>query len=337
MTNSPEPPLVSVIIPSYNYARFVGEAIESVLDQAYRHFEVIVVDDGSTDHTGEVVARYARVRYLRQKNQGRSIARNNGFRASKGAYVVFLDADDRLLRTALEIGVRNLEARPECAFVSGLCRPVTRDGAPIQVERPAASGRRNPYLQPMQVIVEKDHYYALLHRNYIWNPGAVMWQRAALEEVGGFKPSFDYCEDWQTHLHAARLFPIHCHGKIVVEYRKHGANTSRNAARMLRAGLYVLREQYGYVKGNRRYEQACRNGMNFQRQVYGGLVLTEVYTDVRRRADWKRAARGSMILARHYPLGLLVLLLRLTSRFQRLRRWWLSRPAATRAADKPAG
>lgn len=337
MMNSPEPPLVSVVIPSYNYARFVGEAIESVLDQAYRHFEVIVIDDGSTDNTGEVVARYPRVRYLRQKNQGRSVARNNGLRASRGPYVVFLDADDRLLRTALEIGVRNLEARPECAFVSGLCRPVTQGGAPIQAERPAADGRRSPYLGPIQRIVEKDHYYDLLQRNYIWNPGAVMWRRAALKKIGGFKPLFDYCEDWQTHLQAARIFPIHCHGKIVVEYRKHGTNTSRNAARMLRAGLYVLREQYGYAKRNKRYEQACRDGMSFHRKVYGNLLLTETYKNARRRGDWKSAAHGSMTLARYYPLGLLVLMLRLTSRFQRLRRWWINRPASTPSADKSAG
>ena len=90
-------PLVSVIITSYNQARFLSDAIESVLTQTYSQFEMVVVDDGSTDNASEVVARYPGVRYMRQDNQGLSAARNTGLRESNGAYLVFLDADDRLL------------------------------------------------------------------------------------------------------------------------------------------------------------------------------------------------------------------------------------------------
>src|SRR5215212_9690625 len=94
------PPLVSVVIPCYNQAHFLSEAIESVLAQTHPNFEIIVVDDGSTDNTSEVAARYPGVRHIRQDNQGLAAARNTGLRESKGTCLVFLDADDRLLPNA---------------------------------------------------------------------------------------------------------------------------------------------------------------------------------------------------------------------------------------------
>lgn len=123
--------LVSVIIPCYNQARFLGEAIESVLKQSYPHFEVVVVDDGSTDNTSEVASRYPGVRCIRQKNLGLAGARNTGIRRSRGSYLVFLDSDDRLLPSALEVGLKHLKAHPECAFVSGHWMLIGFDGAPL--------------------------------------------------------------------------------------------------------------------------------------------------------------------------------------------------------------
>src|ERR687885_1823430 len=125
--------LVTGVIPCYNQAHFLGEAIESVLAQSYTHFEIIVVDDGSTDNTSEVATRYPKVRCIRQDNQGLAAARNAGLRVSEGTYLVFLDADDRLLPDALEVGLECLEAYPECAFVSGKLRRIAADGSPLPV------------------------------------------------------------------------------------------------------------------------------------------------------------------------------------------------------------
>src|SRR6202007_291490 len=96
--------LASVIIPCFNQARFLGEALESALAQSYGSCEVIVVDDGSTDETAKVAAAFNRIRYLSQTNRGLAAARNAGLKASAGRYLVFLDADDRLLPDAVATG-----------------------------------------------------------------------------------------------------------------------------------------------------------------------------------------------------------------------------------------
>src|SRR5215213_6785783 len=167
--------LVSVVIPCYNQAHFLGEAIESALAQSYPHFEIVVIDDGSTDTTSEVAGRYPGVRCVRQDNQGLSAARNSGLHHSEGEYVVFLDADDRLLPEALEAGIGCLKAYPECAFASGRYRFIAGDGSFLK--------------HPRERPFDKDSYVALLQRNYIGVPAVVMYRRAVFASVGGFDTS----------------------------------------------------------------------------------------------------------------------------------------------------
>lgn len=121
--------LVSVIIPCYNQAHFMGDAIESVLAQTWPQREIIVVDDGSRDDPAAVVARYAGVRLLRQSNQGVSAARNHSLRESRGEFLVFLDADDRLTPQALETHLQHLQARPDCALPQGITARLQRTAA----------------------------------------------------------------------------------------------------------------------------------------------------------------------------------------------------------------
>src|SRR5204863_2461379 len=122
-------PLTSIVIPCYNQAHFLPEAIESALSQTHRPIEVIVVDDGSPDNAAEVVARYPHVRYVRQENQGLGGARNAGFRVSKGEYIVFLDADDRLTPNALESHLACFAVHSEAGFVVGDIDQIARDGS----------------------------------------------------------------------------------------------------------------------------------------------------------------------------------------------------------------
>jgi glycosyltransferase involved in cell wall biosynthesis len=111
-------PEVSVVIPTFNSARFLDEALQSILDQSFKDYEIIVVDDGSTDQTKQVVARYGdKIKYILQENSGPAAAKNNGIRNSSGKYIAFLDADDMWLPTKLEKQVKMFRQHPELAMV----------------------------------------------------------------------------------------------------------------------------------------------------------------------------------------------------------------------------
>ncbi|HKS27229.1 MAG TPA: glycosyltransferase [Pyrinomonadaceae bacterium] len=283
-------PLVSVIIPCYNQGHYLSEAIESVLNQSYPHFEIIVVDDGSTDNTGDVARGYKEVKLLSQENQGRpAVGRNRGLRESSGRYVVFLDADDHLLPDALEIGVRLLEAHPEYAFVSGHCRAMGPEGEPLPVKQ--------------LPCVEKEHYLALLRQNYIWTPGVVMFRRAVLESAGGFNIAMEMkgSEDYDLYLRIARESPVHCHQHAVVVYREHGSSLSSNAATMLKSTLTVHRAQWPFVKGDHEREQAYREGRRKWKEFYGSHLVEKVRSQVRKRAEWGQAAHSIKVLLRYHP------------------------------------
>jgi glycosyltransferase involved in cell wall biosynthesis len=281
--------LVSVVIPCYNQAHFLADAIESVLSQRHRNFEVMVVDDGSTDNTSEVASRYEEVRLIRQDNRGLAAARNRGLAEARGEYVVFLDSDDRLLEEALEVGVRELESHPECAFVSGHYRPITADG--------------DHYAIPRQAHIDGDHYLALLRDNYISMPASVMYRRWVFGEVGGFDGTVDAAADWDLYLRIARRFAIYHHGQVVADYRWHGANMTNDPALMLRSTVSVLRSQRQYVKGHKRYEMAYYEGIRLFREHNGMNLAEEVRSRVRGR-DVGQALRAALVLARYYPRGL---------------------------------
>ena len=286
--------LVSVVIPCYNQAHFLDEAIESVLAQSYPHLEIIVVDDGSPDDTSEVATRYPKVRLVRQENQGLSAARNSGLARSEGEYVVFLDADDRLLPGALEEGLECFEAHPECAFVSGRYRLIAGDGSFLR--------------QTHQPILSEDRYAALLRRSYIGPPITVMYRRSIFESVGGFDTSLSACEDYDLYLRIARRFPIYSHEKLVAEYRRHGASMSRNPALMLSTSVAVLRSQRQYVRGHKQYKEAYKAGVRLRQGNHGDQLVDDVRAHLKEH-EWKRALRGTLVLLRYHPRGIALLLL----------------------------
>jgi glycosyltransferase involved in cell wall biosynthesis len=265
-TSTPEAGLVSIVIPCYNQAHFLHEAIESALAQTYSHREVLVVDDGSTDRTAEVAAAYATVRYIRQENLGLSAARNTGLKQSRGEYLVFLDADDRLLPKALEIGVDSLLEHPSCAFTSGYCRIIAGDGSLLAEREP----RR----------VSSEHYLEFLRGNYIWCPASVIYRRSTFDSVNGFDPSLAACEDYDLYLRISRSSPVFCHNQFVADYRFHGSNMSVDHSRMLREALKVLDMQWDFVKGDDQRTDAFMAGRRHWQDYYGLLQMSDRILEV---------------------------------------------------------
>jgi glycosyltransferase involved in cell wall biosynthesis len=250
-----------------------------------------VVDDGSTDFTSRVAARYPWVHYIKQDNRGRSAARNAGLRESQGDYVVFLDADDRLMPEALKVGLECLDAHPECAYVSGHYKLIMADGAPLEQG------------QQQFVEVDGDHYFALLCGNYIGMHATVMYRRSALEAVGGFDTSIRACEDYDLYLRVARKFSVFQHNRLIAEYRQHGTNTTRDFGLMLRSALTVLGTQRKSAKENQHYEQAYKRGVEYWHKWYGDPLVAEAKGHLR-QCEWGAAVRGLLTLMRYYPQGL---------------------------------
>jgi glycosyltransferase involved in cell wall biosynthesis len=281
-------PLVSVVIPCWNQAHFLAEAIESALAQTHRPVEIAVVDDGSTDNTRKVVERYPSVRYLHQANRGPAAARNAGLATSSGAFVVFLDADDRLLADALETGVAVLRRSPELAFCAGQCRDIGTDGQLLGV--------------PDQPLIHRDHYLALLKSCFILSGSSVLFTRWALDSVGGFDEARQAGDDYDLYLRIARRFPVACHGRVVTEYRRHGTSLTQDPALILAGELAALKAQATRVRG-RDEHRAHRTGRRRAKRRHGEALTQLLETQIQLR-EWGPALRTTAVLLWEYPRGL---------------------------------
>ncbi|WP_309744496.1 glycosyltransferase family A protein, partial [Chamaesiphon sp. OTE_20_metabat_361] len=184
---------VSVIIPSYNSGEFLPAAIESAIDQSYPASEIIAIDDGSTDDTRLVCARYPTVRYIYQSNQGLPGARNKGIEVATGEYLIFLDSDDYLCPEAIEIGVSCLQAHPEAGFVFGryLFRSINPDGS---------YSTQRLFDEPPSVA----SYTTILAAQHNIQCATAICRREAVTAVGGFAPQQ---EDLNLWLRIAREWP----------------------------------------------------------------------------------------------------------------------------------
>lgn len=283
-------PLISVIVPCFNHGHFLAEALRSVTSSMPT--EIIVVDDGSADDTPEIIARFETphaFRAVRQNNAGLAHARNRGLRESRGEYVVFLDADDRLTPGALDLGARTLEEHPECAFVFGRCTMMDTDGTLLTT--------------PVAPRIVRDHYRELLRRNHIWMPATVMFCREAVERAGGFNPQVNAAADYELYLRIARHRPVWDHGTVVAHYRKHGSNMSGNGARMLRETLEVLWSQRPFLEGDDASLAAYVDGCRYWQDFYGAQLADEIRVDVR-GGEWFAALSKVAILAEYHPTGL---------------------------------
>lgn len=202
-------PQVSVIIPTYNCARYLPETIDSVLAQTYQDFEIIVVDDGSTDSTADILQSYGdRVRAVHQPNQGVALARNHGIRLAHGEWIAFLDADDVLLPHKLAAQLELAAAHPELGMIHSGWQRVDSQGNLLMV------------VEPWHQVPELTLESWLRWKPVL--PSAMLFRRHWLHEAGGFDPRFPPAEDTELVL---RLALLGCQSKwlpqVTVNYRQH--------------------------------------------------------------------------------------------------------------------
>lgn len=278
---------VSVVIPVYNQERFLGQAIESAINQIGVDCEVVVVDDGCTDRSPEVMSRYPQIRVVRQANRGLGAARNAGLWASRGEVVIFLDADDRLWPEAARIGVELLQSRPDAMMVFGRCRLVNEEGLALPTNLPT---------------VQADFYDELLLDNYLWTPAMVAFRRRVFDEVGGFNETISPAADYDIYLRISRRYAIAAHDAVTVDYRQHANNMSRDPVLMLEATLAALRAQQPHFLADPHRTPTYADAIERWRHCYGERLISQFRAALRSRA-WGTASVAAFNLLRLYPAG----------------------------------
>jgi glycosyltransferase involved in cell wall biosynthesis len=268
-------PNVSVVIPTYNHADYLVEAINSVLAQSYQDFEIVIVDDGSTDNTpNSVPQRHAQIRYLRQENQGLAAARNNGIRAAEGQIISILDADDRLEPAFLETLVHFLEETPEADAVYSGYRFVDEENH----ELPYSSIRTVPPARLFQTLI---------YGNFLV-PACMVAYRRCYEAAGPFDTSCTASADWDMWLRFAKRFRVCGIPQKLVRYRVVTGSMSSDPERMLRDRHTVLAK---HLTGE---ESVDRN------RAYGETYLRATVEYLQRR-DLDSAFRRLQRLAQVAP------------------------------------
>lgn len=248
---SAEPAIVSIVIPLYNGGRFLAETLRSVLEQTLGRFEVIVVDDGSTDEGPDVVRAQTdpRVRLVQTPHLGVARARNTGAAQISGSarYLVFLDADDLWDPQLLATLVDALDRRPDAAGAFVLAEYVDDDGDTLNPGDFPRHMRGREDLRDGRLVprdsnadVEFEHLFLA---NLVYPPSCVLVRRTAFEAAGGFDHRF-LAEDWEFMVRLARQGPIMPVDRVLVGYRRHTSNASANRARNVRGARQVWAAVY---------------------------------------------------------------------------------------------
>lgn len=232
MTN----PLVSLIIPTYNDSTYVCDAVDSCLAQTYPHCEVIVVDDGSTDGTGDLLAaRYGdRIRYTYQENRGLPAARNTGTRLAQGEFVNYCDADDQLHPEKIARSLPLFAEHPDAAVIYSDFMIVADDGVTPLPRHPQAP-------RPDQ-LPSGDIFRVLLAGPWgdFIAEGAPLLRRVAVVDAGGFNETLRAAEDWEMWLRLAIRHPFVCLPEPMLLYRLRPNAMHTNPIRMAAATLRVV-------------------------------------------------------------------------------------------------
>lgn len=293
MTNAA--PAVSVIIPTYNCERYIAETIDSILDQSFKDIELIVVDDGSTDRTPEIVAAYgSRVRLVVQENARVCAARNRGINEAAGQYICLLDHDDYWFPHKLEQQVNLLEAHPETGVVYSefiLWHPDSNGKFPEP-----ASFNLAAYPDGIDQELSGWIYHQFLLDCWMLTSTA-MFRREVFQRCGDFDVALPYSEDWDLWLRISREFPFIKQTMPTTLYRQHPLQGNR-LLRPIDYRTQVLEKavaKWGLCSSDGR----CQDPLRFASRLAQYHMVYAVNHAV---AGNKRAARQSLLKAWHaYP------------------------------------
>lgn len=209
---------ISVVIPTFNRAHFLKKTIDSALNQTFKNYEVIVVDDGSNDNTKEVAESYGnKIKYIYQKNAGPSSARNTGIMHASGTYIAFLDSDDEFLPSKLVMQMKYLRAHPECRFLYSYYYNVDKKGNILKLR------------EPRKCHSKDELRFLLLARRFTIRTSTVVVHRDVFDEADYFNPNYFYSQDWDMWLRIAKICEGHCLKIPLVKYRLHDSNRSSSS------------------------------------------------------------------------------------------------------------
>jgi glycosyltransferase involved in cell wall biosynthesis len=241
---------VDVIIPSFNAAKYLPAAIESVISQTFDDWQILLVDDGSTDNTAEIVVPFldrlgSKIRYIKQDNRGVSAARNTAILASTAEFLALLDADDMWLPCRLTESLKVLAERPQAGLSYGLIRsidPEGRLGSPWAGNRRHAEGRIAPYIYMRSVELPSP---------------SITLRRKCIDKVGAFDESLRVTEDRDLWLRIALQYEVAFVPRILALYRVSPSSLSTDPNRMVQAQLKFIRKHYGADGCGLRLRQAA--------------------------------------------------------------------------------
>ena len=277
-------PKVSIIIPTYNTAQFLSEAIDSVLNQTYTDFELIVVDDGSTDNTVEILKRYQQNSYIHcrfETHADRGTAKNVGLEMARGRYIAFLDADDVWLPDKLEKQVAFLDEHPQIALVHGFIEMMDLSGRFLPEE---TSKLRRHYEQTQK---RREDYTGLSIKTMLFTSTSMV-RKECCDQVGCFDPQADSREDFDFYLRIAKnQYQIGFLGwNPVARYRYRGAQGHNDPA-VLRAYLHVFQKHIGLLEKEgllKNYHTAYQHFLIYSADCYYLLNELEKFRKITWRA-----------------------------------------------------
>jgi len=288
MQTLPNMPLLSIIIPCYNQGHFLGDALESCNRLGTGNLEVIVVDDGSVDHTAAIASSFPEVHYHYQPNRGLAAARNTGIERATGEYMCFLDADDWFYPHALLHNLNILDQDKNAGLIYGCFNNVNENGV--------ISSHCFSYYE--------QHYLEMLKINFIGNPSAVIYRREVFDHCRfDNDPALCGCEDYDLYLQVMRNYPVLHNPLVVSGYRRHKANMSNHYTMMLNSALNVLLK-HKHALRNQEEKLAWEQGWQNWLKHYGYFPLrnNNSFRPTRFHWDLLRKYRFSLplILARKF-------------------------------------